>query len=338
MKDKMQQYLGPRRLLFLAIFVFLLNCPLAYSLPSESDISYAIDPTLFEIENHDIKIDILSVNEINIAEKFTVLNVYNSSLDSIDMWINQSLSNLDVRDYNGSMSFSTIEFSESSHLLNIQFRSGLLNESSATFVIWYVLDRVPIAESGNSYYFFEFYTSSSYPIREQIIEVKIPERSFIHEEEGLTPYYPSDGFAIAGQRVFLSWTFSTIEPDEQTFIFVRFDKPIKETPVLGIVFGVIGGVVVGIGTTLLFMRRREKKVVQQISTIYLSDTQKLLLKLISESEGKILQKDLCIETGYTKSRISRNIVPLEEQGLVERDKWGKNYIIRLTENGRKVVE
>ncbi|MCE7741421.1 MAG: winged helix DNA-binding protein, partial [Candidatus Heimdallarchaeota archaeon] len=165
-----------------------------------------------------------------------------------------------------------------------------------------------------------------------------PERSFIHEEEGLTSYFPSDGFALAGQRVYLSWTFENLDPLDQPFIFVRFDKPLRETPIIAIVLGSIGGLVLGAFLTILFMRRREKKVVKEISTIYLSDTQKIILKLISENNGKMLQKELCAETGFTKSRISRNITPLVEQGLLQRDRWGRNYVIRLTDSGRKVIE
>jgi uncharacterized membrane protein len=324
-------------LIFIILFAFILNSTVSNSETIKTP-SFVLDPYLFDVEIHSIKIDIQAVDTINIAEKYTVKNTQNSSLDSIELWINQSLSDLVVSDYNGSLTFDHTEISQSSHLLVISFSSELEGNSSTTFDVQYSLEREPIAEHGNSHYFFEFYSSCCYFTSEQLIEVKIPERSFIHEEEGMTPYFPSDGFALAGQRVYLSWTFENLDPYEQSFIFVRFDKPIRETPVVAIVLGTIGGLILGVGLTILYMRRREKKVVQQISTIYLSDTQKTLLKLIAENNGRILQKELCEETGYTKSRISRNITPLIEQGLVDRDKWGRNYVIKLTENGRKVIE
>ncbi len=300
--------------------------------------SLFLDPYLFEVETHSIKIDILKIDEIKIAERFTVKNTQNSTLDSIDLWLNQTLSNLVVTDYNGSLLFEDTAISQSSHLLDITFRAEVEGNSTTTFDIWYDLERDPIAEQGNSYYFFEFYSTVTYFTEEQLIEVKIPERSFIHEEEGITPYFPSDGFALAGQRVYLSWTFEDLDSLEETFIFVRFDKPLQEIPIVAIVLGTIGGIVLGVGVTILFMRRRERRVVKQISTIYLSDTQKTLLRLLSENNGKMLQKELCAETGFTKSRISRNITPLVEQGLVKRDRWGRNYVIKLTENGLKVIE
>ena len=308
-------------------------CSQGNSLPS-----FLIDPYLFEVEEHSIKVDIQTVDEILVSERFTVRNTQNVSLNSIELWINQSLSDITVRDYNGSLSFDNSEVTQSSHLLEINFRLELTSNSSTTFDIRYILNREPVSEHGNSHYFFEFYSTVNYFTIEQSIEVKIPERSFIHEEDGLTPYFPSDGYALAGQRVYLSWTFENLDPLEETFIFVRFDKPIRETPVIAIVFGSIGGLILGAGATILFMRRREKKVVKQISTIYLSETQKTLLHLILENNGRMLQKEICAETGFTKSRVSRNITPLIEQGLIERDQWGRNYVIKLTESGRKVIE
>ena len=300
--------------------------------------SLQVDSNLFYVETHSIKVDVLSNNEINVAETYTVKNSHNLSSDSIKIWINQTASNLKVQDSEGILTIEKTEFSGSSFLLNIYFRSELPENSSTTFDIWYSLNRYPIAEQDNSYYYFEFYSDVTYFTKKQIIELKVPERSFIHEEEGLTSYFPQDGFALAGKRVYISWTFNDLDPLEQSFVFVRFDKQIKETPIWVIVLTASLGILVGVGATLFFMRKREGRVVKKISEKYLSETQKKLLRLISENNGRILQKELCTKTGYSKSRISKNITPLVNQGLIHREKWGRNYRITLTESGRKVVE
>ncbi len=337
LRDRFKQ-VGKITLFSIILFVFLINTNLICCSQTKASTSLQVDSQLFDVERHSTKIDVLSIDEINVAERYTVKNIQNSSLNSIEIWVNQTAANLIVRDFDGTLVFETNEISVSSNLLTIHFRSELAENSSTTFDIWYSLSRYPVAEQGNSHYFFEFYSGVTYFTKEHIIEIKIPERSFIHEEEGLISYFPVEGFALAGKRVYISWTFNDLEPFEQSLIFVRFEKPLQKTPILAIILGPTGGVILGVCSTILFMKRREKKVVKKISTIYLSDTQKTLLNLISKNNGKILQKELCAETGYTKSRISRNITPLVEQGLVKRDKWGRNYVIRLTENGRKVVE
>ncbi len=186
-------------------------------LPSKS---LQVDSDIFYVELHSIKVDVLNVNEINVAETYTVKNIFNSSLDSIEIWINQTASNLKAIDSEGTLAFEKTEFSGSSILLNVYFRSELPNNSSTTFDIWYSLNRYPIAEQDKAYYYFEFYSDVTYFTKEQIIELKIPERSFIHEEEGLTSYFPQDGFALAGKRVYISWSFENLLPEEQSFVLL----------------------------------------------------------------------------------------------------------------------
>ncbi|MEE9411056.1 MAG: MarR family transcriptional regulator, partial [Candidatus Heimdallarchaeota archaeon] len=210
--------------------------------------------------------------------------------------------------------------------------------STTDFSIWYSLTNHPIPQLGNSYYFFEFRSYVTYFTKEQIIEIKIPEKSTIHEEEGLTSFFPIESTPIAGKRVYISWSFNELEPFDDTFIFVRFDKPLGNPPFWVFIVIPCFGVILGISATFFFMKRKERKAMKKIATIFLSDTQKHLLKLISENKGKILQKELCLQTGFTKSRISRNITPLVEKKLVKREKWGRNFIITLTESGKKVVE
>ena len=298
----------------------------------------SINPDDFEVIVHNIKIDIINEQEVNVAERYEIRNKLSYSVNSIYLWINQSLENLLVSDSEGELIVVTDKISDSSYLLNIDFRSELSSNESTVFNVWYSLENTPIPEQGDSYYFFEYYSSVSYFIKEQKIEMKIPERSLIHEEEGVTSFYPLTERPIAGKRVYIEWIFRNIEPFENKFVFVRFDKPIGTPPIWAIVLGPFFGVIIGIVGTILFMRRKDKKVMKKVASIFLSDTQKLLIKLISENDGKILQKELCAKTGFTKSRISRNITPLVEQKLVKREKWGRNYILTLTENGKKVVE
>ena len=306
----------------------------------ESSISYSplVDSHLFEIDLHNIKVDIISIQEINVIEKFTIRNTHNTTLDSIGLWINQSLNNLVVQDLNGSLIIDNFQFTDTTNLLRINLRSELEYNETATLNVLYSLMNSPILEQGNSYYFFEFSSSITYFTREQTIEIRIPEKSTIHEEEGITSFFPLDSIPIAGKRIYLSWSFTNLDPYENTFIFVRFDKPLGKQPIWPFIVGPCFGVLLGAFTTIVIMHRKQSKAVKKMATVFLSDTQKTLLKLILENEGKILQKELCAKTGFTKSRISRNITPLVEQKLVKRDKWGRNYVLTLTENGKKVIE
>ncbi len=320
----------------LIISLFIVRSPLF----TQSSVSFLplVESHHFVIDSHNIKIDIKGIEEVTVAEKYDIKNSQNVSVESIDLWFNHSLDNLVINSLEGPLEFERNQLSDSSNLITIYFTTELVTNSTTSFNVWYSLTNYPIPEQGQSYYFFEFYSYMTFFTKEQTIEIKIPERSSIHEEDGLTSFYPTESIPIAGKRVYIAWTFRNLEPFDNSFIFVRFDKPLGNPPIWPMIVGPFFGVVIGIIGTLLFMKRKEKKVMKKVATIFLSETQKMLLRLISENEGKILQKELCSKTGFTKSRVSRNITPLVEQKLVKRERWGRNYIIRLTENGKKVVE
>ncbi|MHA1446360.1 MAG: helix-turn-helix transcriptional regulator [Candidatus Heimdallarchaeaceae archaeon] len=140
-------------------------------------------------------------------------------------------------------------------------------------------------------------------------------------------------------RLALIWTFTDLNPYDNQLLFLFYDEPIGGDPliwlfiigpVLGLSFGVIG--------TIWMMRRREKRAVKKLGTIFLSETQKKFLEIIVENGGRISQKELTTMTGYTKARVSRNLISLEQQQMITREKWGRNYRIFITETGVKVVK
>ena len=86
------------------------------------------------------------------------------------------------------------------------------------------------------------------------------------------------------------------------------------------------------------MRRGSSRLEEEIEKIYLTKNQQLLLKLISEKEGKMTQQDIIRITNFTKSKVSRNLTPLEENGLIAKEKWGREYKVKLTKKGLKVAQ
>ncbi|MHA2357404.1 MAG: MarR family transcriptional regulator, partial [Candidatus Heimdallarchaeaceae archaeon] len=300
-------------LLFLFMLLFITRSP--YLAQSSISCSPLVDSHDCEIDLHNIKIDISNVDQVTIAERYTARNIQNVSMASIELWINQSLSNLMIQDSEGPLEFELNMFTHSSHLIDINFRTELEKNSTTNINLWYSLTNHPIPQQGNSYFFFEFISSVTYFTKEQIIEIRLPERSIIHEEEGVTSFFPTGSIPIAGRRVFISWSFTNIEPYDNALVFIRFDKPLGKFPIWPLIVSPCCGIIFGICGTLWFMKRREKKIVKKVTTIFLSDTQKLLLNLILENNGKILQKELCSKTGFTKSRVSRNITPLVDQKL-----------------------
>jgi uncharacterized membrane protein len=85
-------------------------------------------------------------------------------------------------------------------------------------------------------------------------------------------------------------------------------------------------------------KRRERKAVKKIGEIFLNESQKVILHTIIENGGKISQKDLIRKTEFTRSKTSRNLINLENQGLIMKEKWGRNQVVHITKTGEMIIE
>ena len=314
------------------------NTYISQNLQSNSDDSFIIN-------SHRVNVNIHSVTNVSVTETFDIENKQNVSISSIDLWINQSCTNINVRDGLGDLVFDIPVQNYVYQLLSIQLRTSLLPNRSTIIYINYDLAGSIISRKNPNHLRFEFFSTITYETINHELTVKLPKKSFVLESEDIEVIYPA-GYSqfVVGQRIAISWSITTslensLEPCQNPYFQVRFEEQKRNT--LAIVFSIIGpilGLGIGIILTLWIMRRRERKAVKEIGAVFLNESQKILLKNIYESGGKILQRELARKIGFTRSKTSRNLISLEQQGMIKRERWGRNTIIRITKTGEKVIE
>ena len=187
---------------------------------------------------------------------------------------------------------------------------------------------------------FSYLTTLPYYAHDVRIISRLPEYCYLHETDDFLPYSPynlTTSF-LSGTRITLIWNFEKLSENSILDIHIFFDETPRNTPVWLFILGPIVGIVLGITASFYFFRRKDLKNVKKIGDIFLTDIQKQLLRLISENGGKITQTELCKITGYTRTRVSRNLISLEQQELIRREKWGRNFQVYLSDLGRKVIE
>ena len=300
------------------------------------------------IRSHQTEIDIFSSQSLVVTETFSIQNLNTTIASSVEMWLNHSLNTLVVEDVEGALEYDWIPVSNETHFISVDFRTPLEQNDTSIFSIKYNLDtEVILTESDPSFYSFEFYSTISHFTRRYTMSMILPELSFIHESEGISPFYPVNATQILiKNRIVISWIFNNISTVSEPFFLLRFDEPIipeTEEPFFKSSFnvflmGIFTGIFLGISGTSWLIRYREKKAMKKLGRTLLTDTQKALIKIVYDSDGKISQRDLCDTTGFSKSKVSRNLVPLEMRGLIRREKWGRTYVVYLTDDGRTVIE
>ncbi len=326
------------------IIILLLTLSIQTTNAGISDYSHDLQTNSvdsFIIKTHKVNINILSITNVSVTEIFDIENKQNFSISSINLWLNQSCSDINVRDGLGDLVFDILIQTDFYHLLSIQLRTSLLSNRSTIIYIYYNLENSIMSVKNPNHSRFEFFSIISYDTINHDLTIKLPKKSFVLESEDIVDIiYPADYFQyLVGQRIAISWSSSNLVSCENPYFRVRFEQQTgNKITIWFSIFGPILGIGVGIIFTLWIMRRRERKAVKEIGTVFLNESQKILLKNIYESGGKIIQRELSRKTGFTRSKTSRNLISLEQQGMVRRERWGRNTIIYITKTGEKVIE
>ena len=304
---------------------------------SYSDNNETASFSQFIIKNHEITIDMKNLEEFFVVEKLDIRNPNNITISSIDLWINQSIQELIIEDGFGNLTFDLFILPDLKNKITVFFREDMYFNSNQSVWIYYSLSETYLEEI-EDYYRFSFTSSVSYYTEKQIISVNLAYDCYINYDDVLQPIIPLPDNEIHRHRIFLQWIYENLTQTDNQAIVFHFDNILKGSPIWGFILGPILGVAAGIGGSYIILKRRSKRTIKKLGDVFLTDSQKQFVELILENNGKMLQKDLCEQTGFSKSNVSRTLIPLEEKGLIRREKRGRNFIVYLTEEGFKVIE
>jgi uncharacterized membrane protein len=109
---------------------------------------------------------------------------------------------------------------------------------------------------------------------------------------------------------------------------IRLPEQPKETNWVLIIAAVILSLAVAIPVSLYYAKKRWAA--NRVPIEVLTEKERIVVKAILEKGGVIKQEELPELTGYSRPTISRIIQELEKKQLVEREKVGKTFTVKLT--------
>ena len=331
----------PRSIVFISIILLLFlsqNGNTHAFEDKKSGYSYSQEDSIV-IDSLFTRIYIENNKKIIVSETIEIRNNHDYTVSFIEYKLNQVFTNLTVKDSDGQLGF---EIEEGTGKFNITLRENLQTNATEFLYIDYRLD-IEILPASNDplYYYFQFDLLYYYYTYSHKLSLRLPVDCELHDFEFQPPsFYPSDAVLTkTGNRYYLDWEFENLEAMFTNLIFVFYEEEVDiQIPTYWFVLGPILGTIFGGATIFLLMTRREKLYRNRIEMVYLTDNQKLLLKILNEKDKKMQQKELQKLTGFTKTTISRNLTPLIEKGLAVKEKWGREYIVRITVDGKKVLK
>ena len=323
------------------IFVFLIfnRMEISYTQINSNINNYQTENNQIVIKYHEIRIDVQGPDSISIVEDIFFENNQNDSINAFEFCFNQtSYSNLAIN-----VDFTVVDYYNvtAEGLITLILLSNISANQTCSFGLSYDLDfRLPYV-SEEAYYFLPFDSFINHFTEKHIVSIRLPKYYILHEfEHGASSYIPEDaGTEFTGGRFYLTWELTDLEPNTNLPFVVYFDEPFsRPIPIWVIALILVAGLIGGALSVFWFMRRREKKAKKAIGDIYLTDDQNLILQLVHQNDGRIAQKELLALTNFSKAKLSRIVSSLEELGFITKEKWGREFRVYITKNGRKVVE
>ena len=149
--------------------------------------------------------------------------------------------------------------------------------------------------------------------------------------EAIKQLHPSEVFLV-GTGMSKKVQESIEEMGYQTYWF-REDIVInvpeeKGTNWVTILLAVLASLAVAVPVSLYYAKK--KWAANRVPIEVLTEKERIVVKAILEKGGTVKQEELPDMTGYSRPTISRIVQELEKKQLVEREKVGKTFIVRLT--------
>jgi DNA-binding MarR family transcriptional regulator len=323
--------------LVILLILFNLNCRIDAKVFEETE-KHSFEQSSIVITTHETRINFLDPQEIIVDESIFFECKYAASISLLEYWINHSYSELEITDEQGILNY---DISNTTGLISINLRNNLYLNQSSYFRISYKLDVDPLIIEGKpSYYYFQFRNDISYFTEFQKVTVRLPSFCYLHEDEDIEhPIYPDDAdISIIGEKILLTWEFEELQYGSNPLIFILFEKPVGTPKIWPIIVGPLLGLIAGAVGVFFLMRKKERKIYSDLDKVYITNSQRTLLSLINDLDGKTTQKVLIDVTGFSKSKISRNLTPLEEKDLIYREKWGREFKVFITVTGRRLIK
>ena len=122
--------------------------------------------------------------------------------------------------------------------------------------------------------------------------------------------------------------YETYWVKENLTITVSTSTPQPKTNWTLVILAAIASIAVAVPASLYYAKKKWSA--NKVPIEVLTEKERIVVKAILDKGGTVKQEELPELTGYSRPTISRIIQELEKKQLVEREKVGKTFIVRLT--------
>jgi len=287
----------------LIMLIFIVSFSKLYSAPSYyfSDYNISIFVTEKEILNEEITFTIKNMGED--MEYITYYSVY-------------PINNIHCYDLEGDLEYIISE-EKGEKKIKCKFRKVLKKDEEYRITISFDTDALNKTKEGK----YIFSPIFNFPCKVENFELVVKVPSTMSFVSPITPK-PS-GIKSEGRSLIIFWNKDII--NEEFYIILGISKTMEKEGDNNLVFiYILLAFISGLFLGCLFKFTRKK------GTNFLKEDEEVVMDLIKE-KGKITQREIRERTNFSKSKVSRLLMEMEQRDLIEKEKYKKTYIVKLKE-------
>ena len=201
------------------------------------------------------------------------------------------------------------------------------------FIVNMVYETDNLVDSQERINVFRYSQSIYRPIGNYSFKVILPEGTGVVDQENATTdvIVPDNGEVgnMGGRRFFVEWNTQPSLGETQSFRVLY--EPFEETPGGQILIpGSVAAAVLVLALTYFIYRR--KNAVNSSSILEeLGEDERLVVEMLQDAEGEMLQKDIVADSDYSKAKISGVVSTLVDEEIVTKEKEGRSNKVSLRE-------
>jgi len=180
-------------------------------------------------------------------------------------------------------------------------------------------DTNDVIDKIDSNYKFAVNYGVSLPIDRVFALIKMPENGILAEMVANQSYYPQDGSIMTdGRRIMLYWEKTNVTDSSDLQFSVLYTMPGSRGPLFNYIIVFLTAVVIVVMiAVVVYMKRgsrgaKPEEVIQSV----LNKDEKAVVDVLNRHEGKVVQKAIARESGFSKAKVSRLVRNLKERGVV----------------------
>ncbi len=207
-------------------------------------------------------------------------------------------------------------------------------EDTYNYSVHFDFNMLELQSQYDDNFLFSYDQSVRIPTEQFVIRFVLPTGTALMErEDGFSPYFPEGGIVGStddGRHITVTWSEEnpSLGSDYSYRVFYEQVTQIYSNPWFYPVASLLI-LLLALASFMLLRFRKARKIKTVLSVLH--EGERKVIELLIGKEGICDQKFLVKETGFSKAKMSRIILDLEERGLVTKTRRGRTNIIELSE-------